>query len=130
MGTLCLGFLVLAARGTSSSESDSDFARLMGLDVLGFARARGTSSSESSFLTWDFFFTAGEEEALLVAEGDDLGFDFAARGTSSSESEAGALIFGFFGDLGFDLDNRCPNGASSSELSDELGGVFRFAAPY
>ena len=97
MGTLCLGFLVLAARGTSSSESDSGFARLTGLDVVGFARARGTSESESSFLTWDFFCAAGEEEDFLVVEGDDLGFDLAARGTSSSESEAGALIFGFLG---------------------------------
>ena len=95
LGVLCLGFLVLEARGTSSSESDSAFARLMGLVVGGFARARGTSSSDSSFLTRGFFRTAGEEEGVLVVEGDGLNFDLAASGASSSDSEAGALIFGF-----------------------------------
>lgn len=65
-----------------------------------------------------------------MGEADGLDLDLAARGTSSSESEAGDLIFGFLGGCGFDLINRCPNGASSSELSVELGGVFRFAAPY
>ena len=66
----------------------------------------------------------------MTVEGDGLGLDLAARGTSSSESEAGDLSFGFLGCWGFDFDNRWPNGASSSELSAELGGVFRFAAPY
>jgi len=98
VGTLFLGFLVLAARGTSSSESDSGLTRLMGLVLVDFARARGTSSSDSSFLTLGFVCrTAGEEEGFLVVEGDGLGFDLAARGTSSSESEGRALIFAFLG---------------------------------
>jgi hypothetical protein len=59
--------------------------------------------------------------------GEALGFDLAARGTSSSESGASFLTLGFLGDGAFALFSRCPSGASSSELE---GGVFRLAVPY
>jgi hypothetical protein len=109
----------------SSSESLSGLARLTD---WGFERARGTSSSESedsSFLT-GFFLTTGDVFFFTCGDGF-AGFDFVARGMSSSESDVGFLTFGFFAGAGFGFVRFWPRGISSSS---ELGGVFRLAWPY
>jgi hypothetical protein len=64
--------------------------------AAGFDRASGTSSSESDSCLTGFFLTTGEDDFLTCEDGFGFGFDFAARGTSSSESDPAFETLGFF----------------------------------